>query len=632
MDGRHKADEMTGDSSLSRRKFLTATGGTAAAVAVAGCGQGNSNGDGEETANETDDDMEETTADSSEGYSPPNSYPYSANETDVESAKQVMEEAGYGPDNRYELNWLQYNSDTWEEMASTIRSRLKSAHIDMNISKADFGPLLEQTEKGNHEAYTLGWIADYPAPQNFLQLIDPENTVYNAEDFTPNGARLFWSEDAQAPTEIRNYITEQFDRIQDNPQNTDEAQQTRDDATPKMEAAMWDAAGLLPVYHRVDELFWYDRVDYDPPAGMGPSRAKAVNSVEGLEGSDTLDGVSATFSALDPVASGNTASGGKVMNMFDAPLNYVNGSTEVEPLIVDDFSISEDLTEYEFTLKEGIQFHGDYGEVTASDMVYSIRRLVESSNSTNTYFPLSVLNIEREEDDEGNVVPGSTGVEETGEYTFTITLRDPFGYALSVLAYSAFSVVPEGIVGDIEGYEGDMPWEEFSQNPVGCGPFVFENWQSGTGGQFNASAFEDYHGESSAVGAISDAIIEDPSAQYNYFLNENADVSGIPTSKYDPSKVNITEEDGGQSLGTYGELDNGKTVNMSQTPSINTFYIGFNMEEVPTPVRRAMAYVINRQQFVDNVFKGRGAGAFNLTPTQIFPGGAQGYSQNWQGE
>ena len=47
MDGRHKPDEMTGDSSLSRRKFLTATGGTAAAVAVAGCGQGNGDGNGE---------------------------------------------------------------------------------------------------------------------------------------------------------------------------------------------------------------------------------------------------------------------------------------------------------------------------------------------------------------------------------------------------------------------------------------------------------------------------------------------------------------------------------------------------------------------------------------------------------
>ena len=47
MGGRHKPDEMTGDSNLSRRKFLMATGGTAAAVAVAGCGQGNGNGEGE---------------------------------------------------------------------------------------------------------------------------------------------------------------------------------------------------------------------------------------------------------------------------------------------------------------------------------------------------------------------------------------------------------------------------------------------------------------------------------------------------------------------------------------------------------------------------------------------------------
>ena len=619
---------MKGDERLSRRKFLTATGGTAAAAAVAGCGQGDGNGDGEGEG-----ENEEEMTDTGDGeYTPSSSYPYSPNETDVESAKQVMEEAGYGPDNRYQLDWLQYNSGTWEEMASTIRSRLQSAHIEMNISKADFGALLDTTEKGQHEAFTLGWIADYPAPQNFLQLIDPPNTVYDAEDVTPNGARLFWSEEAKAPTEIRNYMIEQFDQVQNNPQNTDEAQQTRGDATAKMEAALWDSAALIPVYHRVDELFWYDRVDYDPPGALGPSRAKAINSVQGLEGSDTLNGISETFSALDPAASGNTASGGKVQNMFDAPLNYRNGTTEVEPLIVEDFSISDDLTEYEFTLKEGIQFHGDYGEVTASDVVYSIRRLVESSNSTNTYFPNSVLNIVRETDDDGNVVPDSTGVEATGEYSFTVTLQEPFGYALSVLSYSAFSVVPEGIVGDIEGYEGDVSWEEFSQNPVGCGPFVFESWQSGTGGNFNASAFEDYHGESSAVGALNDAIISDPNARYNYFLNENADVTGIPTSKYDPSKVDITEQEGGQGIGTYGELQNGKTVNMSQTPSINTFYVGFNLEKVPIPVRRAMAYVINRQQFVENVFKGRGASAFHLTPTQIYPGGSEAYREHWQGE
>jgi peptide/nickel transport system substrate-binding protein len=627
---------MSDNDDLDRRRFLQATGAAALTAGVAGCAGNNEteapdDGGSTMTPGETIEPSDTDTAEEQEAFSGLDAYPYSPNETDVQSAQQVMEEAGYGPDNRFELDWLQYNSPSWEEMANTIRARLESAYIDMSISQADFGALLGQTERGETMAYTLGWIADYPAPQNFLQLVDPENTVYDAEGYTPNGARLFWSEDAEESPEVRQFITDQFDRIQNNPSRSEDAQSVRDDAAVRMEEGLWESAALIPVYHRVDEAFWYDRLDYAPPGGMGGSRSKENVSVSGLEGKSRLDSISATFSSLDPIASGNTASGGKIMNMFDAPMNYPNGSTEVEALLAEDFSISDDLTEYEFTLKQGIQFHGDYGEVTAADMVYSIRRLVESNNSTNTYFTNSVLNIERETDDEGNVVPGSTGVEQTGEYSFRVTLQNEFPFALSVLAYSAFSAVPEGIVGDIEGYDGEMSWEEFSTTPVGCGPFEFVSWESGNGGSFSADAFDDYHGQAPAVDGIDSAIITDTTAQYNYFLNENADLAGIPTAQYDPSLVDIQETRNGIGVGEYGPLQNGQTVNIGQTPTINTFYVGFNMEEVPKPVRQAMAYVINREQFVENVFKGRGAGAFHLTPPQIFPGGAANYDSHWQG-
>ncbi|MFB6086345.1 MAG: ABC transporter substrate-binding protein [Halodesulfurarchaeum sp.] len=600
---------------LNRRRFLEATGAAALTASMAGCAGG---GDGQQTTTEAGPTGE---------YTPSDTYPYGANETNVEEAKAVMEEAGYGPDNRFKLDWLQYQSPAWKEMANTIRARLGSAYIDMNISQADFGALLNTTKKGDHMAYTLGWIADYPAPQNFLQLIDPKNTIYDAEGYTPNGARLFWSKDALGDDRIRKYMTAQFDRIQNNPEPTDEAQQIRNDAAVKMEKALWDSAGLLPIYHSVDQLFWYDRVDFDPPGGMGPSRAKTNISIKGLEGKSTLNGISVTFNALDPIASGNTASGNKVMDMFDAPLNYHNGTTDVRNLLVTDYSVSEDATVYEFTLKEGIQFHGDHGEVTADDVVYSFRRLVESPNSTNTYFPISVLNIEREEDEKGNVKPGTTGVEKTGEYSFKVTLRKPFAYTLSVLAYSAFSVVPEGIVGDIQGYEGEMTWEEFSTNPVGCGPFVFETWESGVGGEFAATKFEDYHGPESAVERVHDAIMSQPSAIYNYFINGNADVSGIPTSKYDPAKISNERQKGSQTLADYGPIGDGKTVNMSTTPSINTYFVGFNMEKVPKAVREAMAYVINHEQFITNVFKQRGESAFHLTPPQAYPGGTSAYNE-----
>jgi peptide/nickel transport system substrate-binding protein len=56
------------------------------------------------------------------------------------------------------------------------------------------------------------------------------------------------------------------------------------------------------------------------------------------------------------------------------------------------------------------------------------------------------------------------------------------------------------------------------------------------------------------------------------------------------------------------------------------------MEAVPKAVRQAMAYVINRQEFMANVFKDRYEPAFHLTPPQIFPGGVEAYDQHVQGQ
>jgi hypothetical protein len=45
----------------------------------------------------------------------------------------------------------------------------------------------------------------------------------------------------------------------------------------------------------------------------------------------------------------------------------------------------------------------------------------------------------------------------------------------------------------------------------------------------------------------------------------------------------------------------------------------------------AMAYVVNQDQFVESVFKGRGEPAYHLQPAQIFQGGAEGYDSHYQG-
>ncbi|WP_435344351.1 ABC transporter substrate-binding protein [Haloarchaeobius sp. HRN-SO-5] len=341
----------------------------------------------------------------------------------------------------------------------------------------------------------------------------------------------------------------------------------------------------------------------------------------------TLQLTNATMSTLDPIAATDTASGRVIQQIFDPLTNYPDGEIEVEPLLASDYEVSEDYTTYTFDLESDAQFHnGD--PVTASDFVYSFERLASSPNSSRAYFLLSSMNIQHETDGDGNYVSGSLAVTAIDETTLEIQLAGPFHSTLELLAYSACGAVPEGLLGDVEGYDGEMAYEDFARsNPIGAGPFTFENWESNT--MAEVSRFENYHGEGPYVAGVHWQVITDPDALYNYGQNENADLLSIPTSKYDPSLVSTDNtDDRGRKTGTYGPMRNGKTVDYTAVPTINTYYIGLNAKNVERPARKAIAYAMNQKEGIEEVFKGRGKAAYHFTPPRIYPGGVSAYDQH----
>ncbi|MFC7167164.1 ABC transporter substrate-binding protein [Halospeciosus flavus] len=346
------------------------------------------------------------------------------------------------------------------------------------------------------------------------------------------------------------------------------------------------------------------------------------------EPENELSLINSTIDTLDPIAAADTASGRVIMQLFDALTNYQDGTTTITNLLTKGYEISEDYKTYTFNLEENATFHnGD--PVTASDVVYSFERLAGSSNSRRSSFILSTLGVKHETTSDGEYKSGSLAVTAVDEKTVKVELKSAFHASLQMLAYSSFSVVPEGIVGDIPGYDGRVEYQKWQANPsgTGSGPFQFDKWSSGT--EARVTAYDDYYGAAPKVNSVHWQVIENDNAHYNYAMNKNADMFGIPTAFYDPEKVSVEREtQKGQKLGTYGPLRNGETANYVGVPTINTYYIGFNMEAVPKPVRKAVAYAMNQQMMVDRVFKGRGQAAYHFTPPSIYPGGADQYTQH----
>lgn len=329
--------------------------------------------------------------------------------------------------------------------------------------------------------------------------------------------------------------------------------------------------------------------------------------------------------SFDPIVIKGDGSTKATQQVYDTLTALPTGSLKPELQLATDYEVSNNNTRYTFTLKEGVQFHNGT-ELTAQDFVYSWERIAASPNTQETDLILGgVFQFEHETDSDDNYVPGSLGVEAVDDYTLQVDLTQPFYDALYQFSNGVLAPIPEGIVGDIDGYDGEMDYERFAtRNPVGTGPFTFDSISPGT--QVQISAFDDYHGTAPNVEAVDMQVLDDPNARYTYANNGNADTFRLPTSNFDASKVSGMETfEFGQRSGEYGPMNNGETVNYGTFPTNYTAWFIFNTNRVEKPIRQAVAYVANQETFVTQAFRDLGQPAYHFTPPSVFPGGAEGY-------
>lgn len=83
---------------------------------------------------------------------------------------------------------------------------------------------------------------------------------------------------------------------------------------------------------------------------------------------------------LDPHRATSTADKGVVSQMFGALLRFPPGSADpsrLEPDLAERWESSSDSKVWTFHLRKGVKFHGDYGELKAEDVVYSLQRAAD---------------------------------------------------------------------------------------------------------------------------------------------------------------------------------------------------------------------------------------------------------------
>ncbi len=269
----------------------------------------------------------------------------------------------------------------------------------------------------------------------------------------------------------------------------------------------------------------------------------------------------------------------QVNDMVFEPLNKIDPQGNPIPALAMDWE-RDDLT-YTFYLDERAKFH-DGEPVTAHDVEFTFKTFMHPDyDGVRASNFMEIDGAEEFRAGETDEVPGIRVID---DHTIEIELRSL--YAPFLVQTTIFGIVPEHILGEYEVSE--LRGAEFNQNPIGSGPFKFDEYSDD---EFTRmSYFEDFR---TGRPYLDEIVIR--------YVDDQALVMMIERGEVDYANPP------GENFDRFTEMDN---ITIHQSTRDGFGYIGINVE-ADTPVadqavRQAMAHGINRQGFIDVVMNGLG--------------------------
>jgi len=183
-------------------------------------------------------------------------------------------------------------------------------------------------------------------------------------------------------------------------------------------------------------------------AGSGAALAEKTTLVVGMASADA--------GKLDPHLTATTPDKGLLNWMFNGLVRIQPGRASpefIEPDLAESWESSADGLNWTFHIRKGVQCHHGYGEFTAEDAAYSIKR---ASTKETSSFSADFAAFDK--------------VEAADPYTLKITLKNPIPSVLGVLAnYHGGNMVCKKAA--------EEAGENFMKRPIGTGPFMFAEYQ-----------------------------------------------------------------------------------------------------------------------------------------------------------
>ncbi|ODT72562.1 MAG: hypothetical protein ABS75_03695 [Pelagibacterium sp. SCN 63-23] len=230
-----------------------------------------------------------------------------------------------------------------------------------------------------------------------------------------------------------------------------------------------------------------------------------------------------------------------------APAEYL-------PVLATEWSMSDDAKTWTFKLREGVQFHRGYGEMTSEDVVFTYLKAKEIGT--------------------GRVIMANVAdAVANGLYEVVFTLNAP---DVNFLGTTVFSLNTNII--SKKAYE-EIGAEAFTTDAVGTGPYELVRYDSESGTYLKR--FEDYWGEGAKIGNIECLYIADTTARTLALVSGQVDmIEAVRAPGWIDSIL---------------QRDPSMQVDMTVPGSFNTLHINLNRAPFDNlKVRQALMHAIDR--------------------------------------
>ena len=272
------------------------------------------------------------------------------------------------------------------------------------------------------------------------------------------------------------------------------------------------------------------------------------------------------------------------MNVYDRLFEIEvqpDGSTEIVPSLVTDYSVSDDGLTYTFTIRDDVYFtNGDH--MTANDVKYTFVRLL-TAGGVNTEIPEEVVGAEALANGEADDLEGIVVID---DYTLTVTLSAPNAGFIAELTAPAMSIVDQAVVENASDIGLNV------DEVIGSGPYMIVEWVPND--HHTLVRNDNYWGEKPSVSAAVRYVVPDASTQNLMFQNGELDI------------LDLDNLDAAIVAGTYKTIYADAIV---EGHRVGVTYLALNENNQylsDVNVRKAVQMAINRESIKDNLYDGDG--------------------------